>query len=124
LAIDLLADFRRPRTPAHSQLYGRVALLAMAVGGAIVAGWLILWALPIKDFGCWDSFVFATSQILVGGSSVDFNAGYSHLVELALQAIAVFAVATLAGALGAFFHRRGLERQPLASNGDRSSTIP
>ena len=61
----------------------------------------------------WEPFVWTASQLLTGGSSLSPSSAETHVVGVVLQVWAVFAIAALAGSFGAFFHRRGLERDPL-----------
>jgi hypothetical protein len=109
-------DFFGIRTPAHRQLHERVTALAAVVLVADIAGWLLAsWA---AGGSSWTTWAWATSQLLVGGSTFQL-AGTSPgrvVLEVALQIVAVSVVAGLAGSLGAFFHRRGLERAPLTSD--------
>jgi hypothetical protein len=56
---------------------------------------------------------WTTAQLVAAGSSRNAAGEFSHGLEVFLQVCAVTVVASLAGAFGAFFHRRGLERHPL-----------
>jgi hypothetical protein len=115
LATQPFSDVRGSKTDAHRQLIERAVALLLIVVFADLAGWLATWRIRGVGLGVWDAWVWASSQLLVGGSSIPFERKPwgARLVEIGLQSVAVFVVAALAGCLGAFFHRRGLERSPL-----------
>jgi hypothetical protein len=108
-------DFVGAKTEAHSQLRERVKTLIIVVLAADIVGWLLTLALSGTGESVWKAWAWSTSQLLVGGSTVqlDGESPWAELIEIGLQIIAVFVVAALAGSFGAFFHRRGLERSEL-----------
>jgi hypothetical protein len=73
----------------------------------------VVWLLHDRDLAGWRAFVWTASQMLTGGSTLGVSSPEVHALGIVLQLWAVFAIAALAGALGAFFHRRGLVRDPL-----------
>jgi hypothetical protein len=68
----------------------------------------------IKTFG--DAVFWTSGQLLTVSSQIrnPFTTG-GRIVDIALELYAITIVAALAGSFGAFFHRRGLERDPLES---------
>ena len=110
-------------SPEHRSLYGRLAALAVAVVAADAIGSISVYLVErasnpdghLHPF--WNAVVWTTSQLLTGGASLGVTSQYSHIIELLLELLDITAVAALAGSLGAFFHRRDLERYPLRSSG-------
>jgi hypothetical protein len=106
------ADVFRPRRPGpprtpHEELGGRLLAVLLVSVVLDVAGTLVL---VLSGRGAGHGFAWATSELLTGGSAVDFGSSFwPHYVELAFEAWAVTAIAALAGAFGAFFHRLHLE---------------
>jgi hypothetical protein len=64
--------------------------------------------------GVWDAYFWTTTQLLTVSSQLPNPVSVGgRLVDLVLQLYAITVVASLAGSFAAFFHRRGLERDPL-----------
>jgi hypothetical protein len=114
----------RGRTPTHEHLRARLVFLfvaTVAVDG--VASLLILLfernadGTEITTFG--DSLFWTTTQLLTVSSQLPnpISTG-ARVLDVFLQAWAISAVAILAGSFGAFFHRRGNERDPPAYGAD------
>jgi hypothetical protein len=57
----------------------------------------------------WDSFLFATSQLLTGSSVANPTTDLGKILELIFDLWAITVVASLAGSFGAFFHARSKE---------------
>jgi hypothetical protein len=57
----------------------------------------------------WDSFLFATSQLLTGSSVANPHTKLGKILELIFDLWAITVVASLAGSFGAFFHARSKE---------------
>jgi hypothetical protein len=57
------------------------------------------------DAGLGTSFIWTTSELLTGGTSVAPGRFWPHYVELVLELWAITAIATLAGSFGSFFQR-------------------
>lgn len=55
--------------------------------------------------GLGTSFIWTTSELLTGGTSVTPNRFWPHYLELVLELWAITAIATLAGSFGSFFQR-------------------
>jgi hypothetical protein len=61
-----------------------------------------------------DSIFWTTTQLLTVSSQLPNPISTpARVLDIFLQAYAISAVAILAGSFGAFFHRRGLERDSL-----------
>jgi hypothetical protein len=71
----------------------------------------------ITNFG--DSVFWTTAQLFTVSSQLrnPISTG-GRIVDLVLELYAISVVAALAGSFGAFFHRRGLERDPMQADGD------
>jgi hypothetical protein len=66
----------------------------------------------ITTFG--DSVFWTSTQLLTISSQLPNPISTpARVLDVFLQAYAISVVAVLAGSFGAFFHRRGLERDPL-----------
>jgi hypothetical protein len=108
----------RGATTTHQHLRERlisVALVTLVVD-AIGTGFVYLFEhaasqSQITNFG--DALFWTTAQLLTVSSQMSApltTAG--RIVDVFLMAYAITVVATLAGSFGAFFHRRGMERDP------------
>ena len=65
----------------------------------------------ITNFG--DSVFWTSTQLLTVSSQLPNPiSAPARVLDVFLQAYAISAVAILAGSFGAFFHRRGMERDP------------
>jgi hypothetical protein len=109
----------RAATPTHAHLRGRILF---ALGATVildtVASVLILMfernatGTEITNFG--DSVFWTSTQLLTVSSQLPNPiSGPARVLDVFLQAWAISVVAFLAGSFSAFFHRRGLERDPL-----------
>jgi hypothetical protein len=110
-------------TPTHEHLRSRLVFLLVAtIILDAVASALILWferdaaGTEITNFG--DSVFWTSTQLLTVSSQLPNPISTpARVLDVFLQAYAISAVAVLAGAFGAFFHRRSNERDPPASLG-------
>ena len=108
----------RGRTPTHEHLRGRLAfLLALSVMLDAVASVLIYFferhapGTGITNIG--DSVFWTSTQLLTVSSQLPNPISTpARVLDIFLQAWAISVVAIVAGSFGAFFHRRGLERDP------------
>jgi hypothetical protein len=105
---------------SHRQLRRRLVGLLLVVAMIDVIGVVVMHRVeptPANDspsVHAWrDAVEWTTAELLAGGSSRSAGSDFGHSFEVVLQACAITIVAALAGSLGAFFHRRGLERDPL-----------
>ena len=109
----------RADTATHQHLrYRLVVLLIATVIFDAVASVLILAfernadGTDITNLG--DAVFWTTTQLLTVSSQLPNPISTpARVLDIFLQAYAISAVAILAGSFGAFFHRRGLERDPL-----------
>jgi hypothetical protein len=109
----------RGATPTHQHLRSRILFLSAAsITFDAVASVLIYFferneaGTGITNFG--DSIFWTTTQLLTVSSQLPNPLSTpARILDIALQAWAISAVAVLAGSFGAFFHRRGMERDPL-----------
>jgi hypothetical protein len=108
----------RASTPTHAHLRSRLTILFLAtVILDLVASVLIFGferhqgRTEITTFG--DSVFWTSTQLLTVSSQLPNPISTpARVLDIFLQAYAISAVAILAGSFGAFFHRRGMERDP------------
>jgi hypothetical protein len=113
----------RGLTPTHEHLRSRLIFLVLAtVVLDAVASVLIFHfersadGTEITTFG--DSVLWTSTQLLTVSSQLPNPISTpARVLDVFLQAYAISIVAMLAGSFGAFFHRRGLERDPLYGPG-------
>jgi len=109
----------RGATPTHEHLRAR---LTVVVGATLlldaVASVLIFSferhasGTAITNLG--DAVFWTSTQLLTVSSQLPNPISTpARVLDVFLQAYAISVVAVLAGSFGAFFHRRGLERDPL-----------
>ena len=108
----------RAKTPTHEHLRARLAFILIAtIALDAVASLLILGferhapGTEITTLG--DSVFWTSTQLLTVSSQLPNPISTpARVLDVFLQAYAISVVAILAGSFGAFFHRRGLERDP------------
>ncbi len=108
----------RAATPTHEHLRSRLLILFFAtVVLDAVASVLILAferhadATEITNMG--DSLFWTSTQLLTVSSQLPNPiSAPARVLDVFLQGYAISVVAILAGSFGAFFHRRGMERDP------------
>jgi hypothetical protein len=109
----------RAVTPTHEHLRSRLAFLLVATVVLDAAASLLVFVFERNQDGTGittlgDSFFWTTTQLLTVSSQLPNPISTpARVLDVFLQAYAISAVAILAGSFGAFFHRRGLERDPL-----------
>jgi hypothetical protein len=109
----------RGATPTHAHLRSRISfLVALTLLVDAAASVLILAfehdASGTKITNLGDAVFWTSTQLLTVSSQLPnpISAG-ARVLDIFLQAYAISVVAALAGSFGAFFHRRGIERDPL-----------
>jgi hypothetical protein len=116
----------RGTTPTHNHLRSRLAIIVVAtvVLGAVASVLVFLFerhadGTEITTLG--DSVFWTSTQLLTVSSQLPNPISTpARIFDVFLQAYAISVVAMLAGSFGAFFHRRGSERDPPDnSEGDR-----
>jgi hypothetical protein len=108
----------RAATPTHARLRSRIAVLFLAtlILDALASALIFLFerhatGTQITNLG--DSIFWTSTQLLTISSQLpDPISTPARILDVFLQAYAISAVAILAGSFGAFFHRRGIERDP------------
>ena len=114
-----IRNILRGATPTHEHLRSRVLFV---VGATVlldaVASVLILAferhasGTEITNLG--DALFWTTTQLLTVSSQLPNPiSAPARVLDVFLQAYAISVVAVLAGSFGAFFHRRGMERDPM-----------
>jgi hypothetical protein len=106
-------------TPTHAHLRARIAfVVVLTVLLDVLASVLILVferhapRTEITNFG--DAVFWTSTQLLTVSSQLPNPISTpARVLDVFLQAYAISVVAVLAGSFGAFFHRRGIERDPL-----------
>lgn len=109
----------RGATPTHQHLRARIAfVVGLTVVLDAVASVLILGfernasGTAITNLG--DAVFWTSTQLLTVSSQLPNPISTpARVLDVFLQAYAISVVAVLAGSFGAFFHRRGIERDPL-----------
>ncbi len=109
----------RGASPTHLHLRERLAfLLILSVLVDLAASVPIRFAemnaqgSQIHTYG--DALFWTTGQLLTVSSNLaNPISPVARVIDLVLEFYAITVVATVAGSMGAFFHRRGMERQPL-----------
>src|SRR5207249_2124939 len=94
--------------PHHRRLHRRVAAISVTVAVIDLGVTVAMWAAhglecvrTISALG--DAFVWTTSQLLAGGSSLTATSALAHALEIVLEVFAVTLVAALAASVAAFF---------------------
>jgi hypothetical protein len=108
----------RGATPTHQHLRSRLAFLLVATVllDAVASVLILLFerhaaGTDITTLG--DSVFWTSTQLLTVSSQLPNPISTpARVLDVLLQAYAISAVAILAGSFGAFFHRRGMERDP------------
>jgi hypothetical protein len=116
-----MGDVRRAATPTHLHLRERlIAIAVVSIVVDLIGSFAILLfernadGTQIHHLG--DSLFWTTTQLLTVSSQLPnpISTG-GRIIDVFLQLYAITVVATLAGAFGAFFNRRSLERHPVGS---------
>lgn len=118
-AADEVLSVARAASPTHQHLRARLAVLLMAtIAVDLVASLAILHferdvaGTGIHNLG--DALFWTSTQLLTVSSQLPNPiSGPARVIDIGLQMWAISVVAMLAGSFGAFFHRRGLERDPM-----------
>ncbi len=111
----------RAETPTHAHLRGRLVAVAIATLVVDVLATLAVFHLERDAAGTEihtldDAFFWTTYQLLTVSSQFPnpLTTG-GRIVNVFLELYGITVVAALAGSFGAFFHRRGIERDPPAT---------
>lgn len=120
----------RGATPTHEHLRSRVAFVIVATLALdAVASVLILHferdapGTEITNLG--DALFWTSTQLLTVSSQLPNPISTpARVLDVFLQLWAISVVAVLAGSFGAFFHRRGVERDPLVPRTDLDAKPP
>jgi hypothetical protein len=108
----------RGTTPTHSHLRSRIAFLVVTtvILDAVASVLIFLFerhASGTKITTIGDSVFWTSTQLLTVSSQLPNPISTpARVLDVFLQAYAISVVAMLAGSFGAFFHRRGNERDP------------
>jgi hypothetical protein len=109
----------RGATPTHEHLRSRIffvvgaSVLLDAVASLLVLGFE-RHASGTKITNLGDALFWTTTQLLTVSSQLPNPISTpARILDVFLQAYAISVVAVLAGSFGAFFHRRGMERDPM-----------
>jgi hypothetical protein len=113
-------DVARASTPTHRHLRSRLTFLLVAtvILDAIASAFIYHFernasGTEITNLG--DAVFWTSTQLLTVSSQLPNPiSAPARILDVFLQAYAISVVAILAGSFGAFFHRRGIERDPLA----------
>lgn len=125
-----LAAIVHGETPTHLHLRERLSRIAVVTIGVDLAAAVLVYFFDrhavrseIHTFG--DSLFWTTCQLLTVSSQLTnpISTG-ARIVDVLLEAWSITVIATLAGAFGAFFHRRGLERHPMKPRATSSGSEP
>ena len=113
-----LLKVARGVTPTHEHLRSRLVFITVAtvILDAVASVFVFLFerhAVGTEITTLGDSVFWTSTQLLTVSSQLPnpiSTAG--RVLDVFLQAYAISVVAMLAGSFGAFFHRRGIERDP------------
>lgn len=105
-------------TPTHEHLRSRIAFVVVATLILDALASVLIFAFErhasgtkITNLG--DAAFWTSTQLLTVSSQLPNPISTpARVLDVFLQAYAISVVAVLAGSFGAFFHRRGLERDP------------
>ena len=109
----------RAESPTHRHLRMRLTMLLVTTFALDLVASVAILALEhdephtgIHSFG--DALFWTSTQLLTVSSQLPnpLSPG-ARVIDVGLQMWAISVVAMLAGSFGAFFHRRGIERDPL-----------
>lgn len=109
----------RGATPTHHHLRTRLVVIAATTLALDAVASVLVFLFErdapgteITSFG--DSVFWTSTQLLTVSSQLPNPISTpARVFDIFLQAYAISVVAMLAGSFGAFFHRRGIERDPL-----------
>jgi hypothetical protein len=113
----------RGRTPTHEHLRSRLVFLFVATVALDAVASVVVLLLERGEEGTGitnlgDSIFWTSTQLLTVSSQLPNPLSTpGRVLDVFLQAYAISAVAFLAGSFGAFFHRRGNERDPPSLSG-------
>jgi hypothetical protein len=114
-----LRDVFRAASPTHAHLRVRITIVIVTTVLVDAVASLLILAFErhasgtqITNLG--DSVFWTSTQLLTVSSPLENPISTpARVLDIFLQAYAISVVAVLAGSFGAFFHRRGMERDPL-----------
>jgi len=106
-------------TPTHRHLRSRLSFLLVASVALDAVASVLIYLFErhaegtgITNFG--DAAFWTTTQLLTVSSQLPNPISTpARALDIVLQAWAISAIAILAGSFGAFFHRRGMEKDSL-----------
>jgi hypothetical protein len=117
----------RAATPTHLHLRERLSRIALVTVGVDLVATALVYLFDHKAKGTeirtvGDALFWTTCQLLTVSSQLKnpISTG-ARIVDVGVELWSITVIATLAGAFGAFFHRRGLERHPIGES--RASSL-
>jgi hypothetical protein len=118
--IQEIRNVARGATPTHDHLRSRITFVVVATVLLDAVASILIFAFErhasgteITNFG--DALFWTSTQLLTVSSQLPNPISTpARVLDVFLQAYAISVVAVLAGSFGAFFHRRGIERDPPA----------
>jgi hypothetical protein len=122
-AIDEVRKVARGATPTHEHLRSRISLVVVATVLLDAVASVLIFGFERHASGTGittlgDAIFWTSTQLLTVSSQLPNPISTpARVLDVFLQAYAISVVAVLAGSFGAFFHRRGLERDPLETQG-------
>ena len=114
-----IRDVLRGRTATHLHLRSRLVFVSAATILVDAMASLLILAFERRADGTeihnlGDAVFWTTTQLLTVSSQLPNPISTpARTLDVFLQAYAISVVAVLAGSFGAFFHRRGMERDPM-----------
>jgi protein-S-isoprenylcysteine O-methyltransferase Ste14 len=114
----------RGLTPTHAHLRSRLVFLVVTTIAVDAVASVLVFVFErhaartgITTLG--DAVFWTSTQLLTVSSQLPNPISTSaRVLDVFVQAYAISVVAALAGSFGAFFHRRGIERDPPRNAGD------
>ena len=114
----------RGTTATHRHLRSRLLMLLVATLALDAVATLLIFLFERRAAGSeignlGDAAFWTSTQLLTVSSQLPNPISTpARVLDILLQAWAISVVAILAGSFGAFFHRRGLERDPMSAAGE------
>jgi hypothetical protein len=120
-AVQEISKVARGATPTHDHLRARILFVVVATVLLDAVASVMIFAFErhasgtgITNIG--DALFWTSTQLLTVSSQLPNPISTpARVLDIFLQAYAISVVAVLAGSFSAFFHRRGLERDPPAA---------
>jgi hypothetical protein len=110
IALQELRELFTGREDRHRRLHGRLLAVLVLTLVLDVLTSALMWSLETTTDGLnrsvWKAFLWTSSQMLAGGSSLQASSVMGHVIEVVLQMYMVTVVAAVAGSFASYFAQR------------------